>query len=85
MSLTYEVRARGAIERVLSSQRKYADLRLRQSQMALVQFVRPYILGAFDKVGSEMAGFLGLDELFEGRHFAREIIVLISGRGPGPT
>jgi hypothetical protein len=25
--------------------------------------------------GSTMAGFLGLDELFEGRHFDREVIV----------
>ena len=35
MILTHDVRARGAIERVLSSQRKYADLRLRQSQIGL--------------------------------------------------
>jgi hypothetical protein len=26
--------------------------------------------------GGKMAGFLGLDKLFEGRHFDREIIVL---------
>lgn len=35
MSLMHDVRASGAIERVLSSQRKYADLRLRQSQIGL--------------------------------------------------
>ena len=35
MNVTHGIRARGAIERVLSSQRKYADLKLRQSQIGL--------------------------------------------------
>ena len=44
---------------------------------ALVQFVRSSTLGHVDEQkGRTMARFLGLDELFEGRHFDREIIVL---------
>src|SRR5271170_6394562 len=44
---------------------------------ALVQFAGLPILPAVWRVeGGVMAGFLGLDELFEGRHFDREIIVL---------
>ena len=44
---------------------------------ALVQFAGLPILTAVWRVeGGAMAGFPGLDELFEGRHFDREIIVL---------
>lgn len=44
MSLTHDVRARGAIERVLSSQRNYADLKLRQSQIGLT-IPEPFVRG----------------------------------------
>jgi hypothetical protein len=44
---------------------------------ALVQIASLPILPALWRVeGGAMAGFPGLDELFEGRHFDREIIVL---------
>jgi hypothetical protein len=43
---------------------------------ALVQILSLPIWGAPITVGNTMAGFLGLDELFEGRHFNREVIVL---------
>ena len=36
----------------------------------------PYVASRLVSRGRVMAGFPGLDELFEGRHFDREIIVL---------
>ena len=36
----------------------------------------PYLASRLVSRGRVMAGFPGLDELFEGRHFDREIIVL---------
>jgi hypothetical protein len=45
--------------------------------MALVQFVCSCTVGHFgEQKGRTMARFVGLDELFAGRHFDREIIVL---------
>jgi transposase-like protein len=38
-------------------------------------FAHPYSAISMSE-GSKMAGFLGLDELFEGRHFDRDVIVL---------
>jgi hypothetical protein len=44
---------------------------------ALVQFAGlPTFQPSGEVKGGEMAGLLSLDELFEGRHFDREIIVL---------
>src|SRR5580700_7457167 len=51
--------------------------RPRKSLTALVQLTGLPILPAVWRVeGGAMAGFPGLDELFEGRHFDREIVVL---------
>jgi hypothetical protein len=44
---------------------------------ALVQVIRPAYLGASGWAeGIGMAGFLSLDELFKGRHFDRDVVVL---------
>ena len=41
-----------------------------------MQTVHPPIFGHSDELKVHMAEFLGLDELFEGRHFDREVIIL---------
>jgi len=38
--------------------------------------VSGYRLGLLKVEGAAMAGLLGLDKLFEGRHFDRQVIVL---------
>jgi hypothetical protein len=45
--------------------------------VSLVQFAGlPILPAVWRGEGGAMAGFPGLDELFEGRHFDREIVVL---------
>jgi transposase-like protein len=52
-----------------------ARFRGQMDSVALVQIIRPPISGPSDE-GSAMAGFLSLDELFKGRHFDRDVVVL---------